>query len=175
MWDAIAFFDSLDSFIKDKPSLSDLRFRDRIQSIVMNFVTGQEYNEGNAGNEQQQQENKLDDKKKSDRDNEGRQHHAVKQEKRELKSEAAAGEGVKSGGKSLDASRTTSKVNVKNTRMENEMNRNPSMKSNFLWKPVPLEVALIGSVNVSLVSSSFREDQCAFWQQQGLLDYVWVS
>ena len=40
LWDAIAFFDSLDSFIKDKPSLSDLRFRDNIQSIVMSFVTG---------------------------------------------------------------------------------------------------------------------------------------
>lgn len=134
LWDTIAFFDSLDLFIKDKPSLSDLRFRDHIQDIVMKFVTGthEEENNNKEGNEQHEDPHEVSFSPQSKQ--------------------------------SLEEPDKNQEKKLEKTRNDNS----------FLWKAVPVEVALIGSLNTSLVSS-FRDDQCSFWLQQGLLDYVWVS
>ena len=144
LWDAIAFFDSLDSFIKDKPSLSDLRFRDNIQSIVMSFVTG---DTSSAGSE-------TTDKKER-RIREPKTHLQQQRERVEPTEEIKV---------------DNEKKGIGTTSEGNEIQD----KKTFLWKEAASEVALIGSFNVSLVSS-FKESQCTFWHTHGLLDYVWVS
>lgn len=41
LWDAIAFFDQMDLFVKDAPTPEDLSFRDRIQQVAVKFSDGQ--------------------------------------------------------------------------------------------------------------------------------------
>jgi hypothetical protein len=123
LWDTLAFFDSLDYFIKDSPSLSDLQFRDNVQFLIMEFVN---------------------------------RRVETFNEKTDLKQEESR--------KVIQSKR--SPISKKN--------EEKSSHNSFLWEEVPFEVALIGSSNISLVSS-YREEQCAFWKHQGLLDYVWVA
>ena len=41
LWDAIAFFDQMELFVKDTPTPADLRFRDHVQETVLKFADGQ--------------------------------------------------------------------------------------------------------------------------------------